>query len=385
MDETLKKELFTAIDEAVKGNLEAIVGKEVADKVESTIKTLRLERKFNDNVGLDKETRKSVSADMRAIARNEKAGFFEYSDQAGGYLVPSEVHSEIMRIAETTGIVPRDARKMDASAPELEVPQYTGSVLQGEYIGEDQELDETDLDLGVSRLFRKDWGVIFRLSNNLIADARVDLADWLIGLAGEGLAYRIDREGFMGGTFVGSPFVGLLGSGDVTVQTLGSGKTDFEDFDMAEASTAIGSVKTPALSNAAFYLHRTVWAKLVAKKDATSGIYEFSQDNSALMSFRRANGIQPVGMIQGYPVYTTDVLPANSATAVSTKFGVFGNLNLGLYFADYGPVAVAKSTDATVGGKNLFRAQQTAFRISHKHAVTIGLPASIVVLKTAAS
>lgn len=386
MNEELKKELFGAVDESIKSNLEAIVGPKVAEEVAKTVRTMRIESAVQgrDVTGLDNETKRSFAEGIRAIATGEKAAYLEQNDQTGGYVVPTEVHQGILRIAATVGLIARDARIWSMGSDSLEIPRYTGSVMQGEYIGEDEEGDETQNDIGVARLFAKQWIAIFRLSNALLADASVSLADWLMAMAAEGLAYRLDREGFMGGTYAGSPFVGLLASGDVTTQTLGSGKTGFNTFDPLEAAIAIGTVPTAALPDGAFYFHPTVWARLKGKQDSTSKEYDFRQDNSPLMSFQKENGLSPVGNIQGYPVYTTDVLPAFSASAISTKFGVFGNLKLALAVGDRGPMEIAKSTEATVGGKSLFRANQTAIRFTHRHAVSIQLPAAAVVLKTAA-
>lgn len=359
---------------------------ERVDKIEALVKDMHLQRMLNgsDISGLDESTKLKFAADIRAITRNEKAALLEQNDQTGGYLVPKEVHAGIMRIAETVGLVLRDSTSWPMSTDELEVPRYTGSALQGEYIGEDEEADETGVDFGASRLIAKQWAVIFRVSNALLADASVALGDWLLAMAAEGMSYRIDREGFVGGSYAGSPFVGLLQSADVTVHTMGTGKTQFDDFDVAEASDAIGALPTAALNDAAFYFNRTVWAKIRARKDGTSGIFEFQQ-NGLGMSVRKENGLQPVGEILNYPVYTTDVLPANSTTAISTKFGVFGNLKMALYFGDRAPIEFARSEHATVGGKSTFRAMQTAIRVSHRHSVCIGLPAAAVALKTAAA
>lgn len=383
MDDELKAEFRTIVDEAVKANLADIAGAEIAERVQETVSKMRLQSAIEgrDITGLDAEQKKSFVDAIRSIARGEKAAYLESSDATGGYLVPTEVHAGILRVAETVGLISRDARRWAMGSDELEIPRYTGSAMQGEYVGEDDEGDETQNDLGVARLNAKTWMLIFRIGNTLLADASVSVADWLMAMAAEGLAYRLDREGFMGGTFAGSPFVGLLGSGDVTVQTLASGATGFEDVSVEEASTAIGSIATAALGDAAFYFHRTVWAKLRAQKSGDN--YVYGQSN--LASFRRESGVQPVGEILGYPVFTTDVLPAYSASAVSTKFGVFGNLKLALAWGDRGPMEIAKSDSATVGGKSVFRANQTAMRFTHRHAITMQLPAAAVVLKTAAS
>ena len=385
MDEKFKEEIKGSIDASIKSNLEALTGKEIADRVEKAVETVRIERLINgrDITGLSDESKKSFAEAIQAIARGEKAAYLPTSDQAGGYLVPTEVHDGILRIAETVGLITRDARRWAMGSDELEIPRYTGSVMQGEYVGEDDEGDETQNDLGVARLHTKTWMTIFRISNTLMADSSVSLADWLMAMAAEGLAYRIDREGFMGGTYVGSPFVGLLGSDQVSALTLGSGKTGFEDFDIAEASLAIGGLKTAALGSAAFYFHPTVWSQIRVQKSGDN--YVFGQNQIALNTLRRENGIQPVGEILGYPVYTTEVLPAYSASAISAKFGVFGNLELALAWGDRGPMQIAKSDSATVGGKSVFRANQTAMRFTHRHSVAIQLPAAAVALKTAAS
>jgi HK97 family phage major capsid protein len=383
MDETLKKELMTAVDASIKANLAEIVGKEVADKVNETVSRMRIHSAIEgrDITGIDPETKLKFVQDIRSITRGEKAAYLESSDQTGGYLVPVEVHAGILRIAETVGLITRDARRWAMGSDQLEIPRYTGSVMQGEYVGEDDEGDETQNDIGLARLNAKVWMTIFRIGNTLLADANVGVADWLMAMAAEGFAYRLDREGFVGGTYAGSPFVGMLASPDVTTQTLATGATGFEDLSLEEASTAIGTVPTAALSDAAFYFHRTVWAKIRVQKSGDN--YVYGQSN--LASLRRENGIQPVGVILDYPVYTTDVLPAYSASAISTKFGVFGNLKLALAWGDRGPMEIAKSTDATVGGKSLFRANQTGIRFTHRHAVSIQLPAAAVVLKTAAA
>ena len=216
-----------------------------------------------------------------------------------------------------------------------------------------------------------------------MADAAVDIADWLMTMAAEGLSYKLDREGFTGGTYAGSPFVGLLGSSDVSTFNMPTGSTTFASFGIAIASDVIASIPTAALTDAGFYFHRTVWGKI--RQRSTSGVFEFGQFQPMLGTLRRENGIQPVGEILGYPVYTTDVLPANSTTAVSTAFGVFGSLSMALVWGDRGPMEIAKSDSATVGGKSVFLANQTAIRFTHRHAMAIGLGEAAVKITTAAA
>lgn len=381
MEDELKKEFTTLIDESVKKNLEDIVGPEVSERVETALKNYREDIAVNGG-GLASEKKIAFARDLRGIASGEKAAYLSTSDQSGAYLVPTEVSAEIMRIAGTVGLVARDARMFPMGSDELELPIYTGAVMQGAFLGQDTEGSETQTDLGVARLQAKFWYNIFRFSNILLADANVAVADWILALVAEGVAYRMDREAFMGGTFAGSPFVGLLATASgATVQTLATGNTSFDKLTLPEASDMIGALDTSALGDAAFYMHRTVWAKLRSR--STSGVFEYGQTN--LGSQRKQNGLQPSGEILGYPVYTTDVMPAFSASAISTKFVVFANLKLAIAVGLRSGMEVAKSTDATVGGKNLFAANQTAYRISQRFAIVQALPAAAVVGKTAAS
>lgn len=382
--ETLKAEFKSVVDTAMEENIKDAVGSEVSARVKETLKKYRLENQLrgHDISGLDAETKIAFVKDVKAIVqgKGEKTALLSDNDATGGYLVPAELHAGIMRIAETVGLVARDASRFPMGSDQLDVPRYTGSALSGEYIGEDEEASETAVSFGDAKLLAKTWAVVFRVGNTLLQDATVDVADWLLSMAAEGMSYRLDKEGFIGGTFTGSPFVGILGSSDVTTHTMASGSTSFGDFSIGEASDVIGSVPTSALSDGAFYFHRTVWAKIRAKKDSTSGEYEFQQYQ--LANLRKESGIAPVGEILGYPVYTTDVLPAFSDSAVSTKFGVFGNLKLGLFYGDRSPVEISKSDSATVGGKSVFLANQTAIRVLHRHALAIGLPSALVVIQT---
>ena len=389
MDEATKAaltaEFKSVVDAAIKENVSAIVGQEVAEKTQAIVSKMRAERAAgNDLTGVSDEMKVAFVKDIKAITRGEKAALLSNNDSTGGYTVPSELHAGIMRIAASVGLVARDAQFFPMSTDTLDIPRYTGDDLLGGYLGEDVEGTETSVSIGDARLQVATWYTIFRVGNTLLADANVNVADWLIALAAEGLAARMDKEGFTGGTFAGSPFVGVLGSTDVTSYVMTTGKNTFAEFDADEASDIIAQVKESVLTDCAFYLHRTVWAKVRQVKTA-NGMYTVGQNNSMIAANFKKVGIQPAGVMWDYPVYTSDYLPANSATAVSTAFGFFGNLKLGLYVGDRGPVEIAKSDSATVGGKNVFAANQTAMRVLHRHAISIGLPSALVKIVTAAS
>lgn len=390
--EMFKTEIKSVIDESIKQNLDQIVGEEVSNKVKDIVSKMRIERAMygQDASGLSDDTKLAFASDLKALVTgkldngSQKAALLISSDAAGGFLVPSEVYAGIMRVAASAGLIARDALRLPMSTETMDVPRYTGSDLEGAYLGEDSEGTETTVTFGDAKLVAKTWYNILRVGNTLIADANVNVVDWLFGLIAEGLAVKMDKEAFKGGTYSGSPFVGLLASTEVTVHTMATGNDTFAEFTLDEASDVIAAMPESLLGGAAFYFNRTVWAKIRQKKD-TAGNYVMGANGGIIAMNFKKEGIQPAGEMWGFPVFTSDQLPTNSSTAVSTKFGVFANLSKAIIVGERSTLEVAMSDSATVGGKNVFAANQKAIRFLHRHAIAVNLPTAAVVIKTAAS
>ena len=390
--ELLMNEMKSIVDQSIKDNLGDVVSAQVSETVKGIVSKMRVDRAIygSDASGISDEQKLALAEDFKNIANGKlfngqaKAAILSSSDEAGGYLIPTELYNGILRVAASAGIVARDAMRMPMGTTSMDVPRYTGADLEGSYVGEDTEGTESTVTFGDAKLVAKTWMVLIRVSNTMLNNTSVNLTDWLIGLIAEGLSVKLDKEGFKGGTFAGSPFVGLLGSTDVTVYTLPTGHDTFAEFDMDDASDVIAQMPESLLNGAAFYFNRTVWAKIRQKKD-TAGAYVVGANGGIVAMNFKKEGIQPAGEMWNFPVFTTDQLPTNAQTAVSTKFGVFANLAKALIIGDRGSMTVAQSDSATVGGKNVFAANQKAIRVTHDHAIAIGLPTAAVVIKTAAS
>lgn len=386
-EETLKLlegKFKSVVDEVLEQKLGAALNPMIAKETRSIVEKMRVERALFgvDRSGLGEDQKMEFASAVKAVAFGKtkaNEALIEEQDSRGGYLVGKEVASAIVRIAASVGLAMSQATKWPMSTDELAVPAYTGSFLEGEYLGVDAAGSVSALTFDQATLIAKKWQLAFAVGNDLLADAGVNLADWLLALAGEALANRVDKEVFAGSS---APFVGILNNGDVTVQTMATGKDTFAEFDVVEASDAIANLEESMLADAAFYMHRTVWAKL--RSTSSNGVYLFGDQNSQIAQQVRADGIKPAGYILGYPVYTTRHLPANSATAVSTKFAIFGNLKAVAY-GDKGELRVAQYSSGSFGGKEIALADQTAMVFKHRHAVAVTLPAAFVVIKTAAS
>lgn len=380
----LESKLKSVVDEAIEKNLADAVGPMVAKETRNVVEKMRLERSLfgSDISGLTEDQKKDFASTVKNVAFGKmkaNEALIEETDPRGGYLVSTEVANAIVRIAATVGLAMSQVTKWPMKTDQLEIPAYTGSFLEGEYLGLDAAGSVTGITFKQATLIIKKWQLAFVVANDLMADASVQLADWLLALAGEALANRVDKEVFNGS---GAPFVGVLNHPDVTVMTMTTGKETFAEFDIVEASDAIGSVEESMLDGAAFYFSRTVWAKI--RSQNSGGVYTFGGFNQQLAQVEKPNGLRPAGYILGFPVYTTRHLPANSATAVSTKFGIFGNLKAVAY-GDKGELRVAQYQSGSFGGKEIALADQTGMVFKHRHALVVTLPAAFVVIKTAAS
>ena len=89
-----------------------------------------------------------------------------------------------------------------------------------------------------------------------------------------------------------------------------------------DAADTIANLEESVLEGSAWYMNRTVWAKLRTQKDSV-GAFILPQAGAVsagvLANNPTGGGIRPMGEMAGFPVFTSKHLPANSATAVSTK------------------------------------------------------------------
>lgn len=416
--DALKKSIDESIDESFQKKLEPFIGEVSAKKAREVVESMKMEKFIfgRDISGLNDKTKKDFAAGVAAIANklsiDTKANeaLIEEQDNRGGYLVSRDVADAILRIAASVGTIMNQAMMWPMKTDELGIPNYTGAFLTGAYLGVDVAGPVTGLTFGQAVLIAKKWQLAFVVGNDLLADASVQLADWLLALAGEALANMIDQQGFVG---TGAPFVGVLNfptgaqgaiPGVTTTQyTLSSGKTKFSNtnattpdgFDvLADSSAMIGQMEESILENAAFYTHRTVWAVWRVQKDSSGNfILPFGGINvnaglSAPLAMNPTGGpIKPAGEILGFPVYTNrwmPALPAANAATPSTAFAIFGNFKASA-FGDKGEMSVTQFTSGAFGGKEIALADQRGIVYKHRHAFTIVLPQAFVVAYTAAS
>ena len=389
-DKMIMDGIEKAVDAAVEKNLQKIVGDEVASSVKATVQKMRMDKQLygQDLTGLDDADKKSFAEEVKSVAfgrTKANEGIIGEIDSRGGYLTPVEVSNGILRVAQSVGLVLSQASVFPMNSDELDIPSYRGSFLEGGYLGVDTAGDVSAMSFSMARLLTKKWQLAFVLGNDLLADANVDLANWLIALLAEAHANMVDKQAFAG---TGAPFVGVLNDSNVATVTLATGKDTFAEYDvLTDSSNIIAQLEETLLDGAAFYMHRTVWGSLRTQKSSTGDFIlpmAGAASNSVLANYPKAVALQPAGEILGHPVFTTRHLPALTSTAVSTKFMTFGNFKSFAY-GDREAMRITRHTSGSFGGKEIALADQQGLVGLKRHALVNGLPAAFVNVKTAAS
>jgi len=380
----LQDNLTAAFDGAMEEKLKSVIGPMMTEKVKGIVEQLRVERALVgfDRSGLTDEQKTVFAKSVKALALGTKAGeaLIEDIDSRGGYLVSVEVANAILRIAASVGIVMNQAQRWPMSTDELDIPSYRGAFLTGEYLGVDAVGSDTGITFSQAKLVTKTWQLVFVLGKALLADANVNLADWLLALGGEALANMIDKQA-LNGT---APFVGILNDSNVNVTTVTG--TSFAAYKVIDdSSTVIASIAKSARPGSVFLMSDTVWASLRVQKD-TAGAYLLPQagaaSNRVLSQFPSGSALVPDGEILGYPVHTSLHLPALSATAAATKFIIFGNLKSFAFGDKSGTMEIEEHRSGSFGGKEVAKSYQRGMVLNHRHALVNALPAAFAVVKT---
>ena len=383
-----KDAVGTAFDDAMEKKLKPMLGEMVAVECRNIVSQMKFDRATigKDVTGLSDEKKKNFALVVKAAALrmniDAKANdaLIEESDSRGGYLVSRDIANAILRIAATVGVAMSQCQKWDLKTDELGIPNYTGAFLEGEYLGVDAPGHITAINFGQALLIVKKWQLAFVCGNDLLSDASVNLADWLLALGGEALANMIDKQAFVGT----APFVGILSNPAVPTYTLPAGEDAFTDYDvLVDSSDVIGQLEESVLEGAAFYMHRTVWAKLRAQTKNGFPLLPFGgiASPAVLLNYPQGGGPKPAGEILGFPVFTCRWMPALTESSDSTPFIIFGNMKA-TAFGDKGEMRVTQFESGAFGGKEIALADQRALVYKHRHAFVVTLPKAFIKVVT---
>jgi len=432
----LQESLTSGLYEMLQEKLEPVIGTIAAAKVRELVTQMKAQKSVygHDITNLSAKTKKDFVRACSFIANDRKdllasdvstkanEALVIDQDNRGGYLVTQEVADAIMRIAASVGTIISQSSHWTMTKDELSIPNYTGSFLTGSFVGIDQAGTIQGLAFGQAVLAIKKWQLAFAVGNDLLQDENVNLAEWLLAIAGESLANMVDQQGFAGssnltlnGVAVAGPFVGLLAlTGTTTLPYSGStnngttyqqqpylyyqgnasnsGKTGISNFDViTDANQIVSALEESVLDGAAFYFHRTVWGQIRSQKD-TAGNYvlpyaawaDMEDNQDVLRQIVGGGPVSPAGAMGGRKVFTNRWLQPLSASTNNLVYGIFGNMKA-MAYGDRGDMAVEVFTSGAFGGKEIALADQRGIVYRKRFALVPVLPGAFVQISTSNS
>jgi len=298
-----------SVDKAVKeseASLEAKFESKIAD-LKDTL--MSIHRKSDQ--GQDEEYATFVANVVKAKGGDAKAkaALQEGTDSEGGYFVPDGFEARIIREAYQASVFAMRAQTIPMSERLIEIPKM-GTAVSVVWTAEEVAATESEPTLGIVQLTAQRLDAYSQISNELLADSRVDVIDWLTKEFSEAIALELDNQCFNG---TGSPCSGILTATAGYSVVMAAGETNFSAVTADDLSEMISKITTASAAGASFWLHRSVLHYLRTLKDS----------NNDYIWARPADS-QP-GTIWGYPYALSDKMVATSASAASTAFMAFGN------------------------------------------------------------
>lgn len=292
-------------------------------------------------------------------------------DAQAGLLIPEELMTEVLRIAETQyGLARRDMFYLPFSGPgnSRKIPAL-GTSVNVFWTDEMESKKSTQPKFSIVEQTLKKLAAICPFSEEILEDSAIDIEGLLAKLFAEAVSKEEDLQFFAG---TGSPWTGVLNNGDVNQvnQVLGVvGLTADDLLDMQDATPS------GALNGAKYYLHRTVLSVVRKLKD-DQGNYIFQNPGGGLP-----------GTIWNFPYELSDAFPAVSEIEDGDPYILFGNLKQGCIFGDKQQLrvklldqATIEDTDSPGTSLNLAQRDMLALRIVERVGYVVALPKALTVL-----
>ncbi len=301
--------------------------------------------------GIYKKDEKIVNAIQNSFGMEQHA-YTEGSTTAGGYLVPDEFRTEVIRVADENGVVRKEANVFGFGGDTLYL-NAENAVPTVAWTDEAAQITESTGSFTQPSISIKKLAAISAMSNELFADSKVNLVQLIATQVGEAMAYKEDLAGLVGdGTSTYGSITGLTGlSLTATTQTIsGTSIVNLTADDMLDVQYKLAA----KYRRGAFYImHPNVFAIVRKLKDA-DGNYIVVNPTSA----------DQFPSIWGRRVVESEAMPSTDASG--TKFIGFTNMRRHLYVADRQAMELSIGREGTVGSNNLFEKDMSAVRLTER-------------------
>lgn len=315
---------------------------------------------FKENDAMPVVLRANAEPDVMAEFRNYLRGrAFESRvlkssvDAAGGVMAPEGFVAEVIKRLEEVSVMRRVARVITIGEKSTRIPRLVKGVTAA-WTDEADPIDASDAEFDQVELTPHKLGVLTQVSNELLADAALNVETFLAELFAEELA-AVEDAAFFGGDGDGKP-TGILHGDEIEAVDATGADVEVEDI------FALYDALEPQ------YRPSAVWIM----HPSTLGAIRRLQDGSGrylLVDSGLAEGAP--NTILGRPVYLSTNMPVIDE---GNKSILFGDMRRSYYIADRVGLDVQRSSD------RYFELDVTAFRAIKRTDGKIALPDAARVL-----
>ena len=281
----------------------------------------------------------------------------------GGTLVFEDFSNSLIRLVETFGVSMNLAQRVTTSSDTLLVPRRLSGVT-GYWIGENTTIQTSDPTATMVQLVLKKLAAATRVSNELLADNAISVAQWLVQEYGTTISSTLD-DAFFNGTGT-SAFGGINGLRQIddgthtaSVHSAASSNTTLASLDIDDYLGALAKLPRYAIGTSAWYMHPAVYHNSVQRMMLSSG----TQGSGTIGAL--AGGNTAANLAQGTPntflgLPVVWVLRMTAAPTSGQIAAYVGDLSLSSIMANKGDMQIASSTD------RYFEVDQTAWRVTYR-------------------
>lgn len=288
------------------------------------------------------------------MTENHAQGLKAGEKGAGGYLVPDSMEAQIVQTLAEENVMRRLATVIHMEDGERAVP-VVRSMSEAQWLDENEAMEMGAAGFEAARLKPRKLGLTIPVSNELLADAGVDMAAFLA----DSFARRIasgEEKAFLTGDGIKQP-AGLLNSAQVGVTAAAP-----DALTADEIISLYYALDEQYRSKAVFLMH----------EDTAKALRTLKDENGRYL-WREALGGEPDRML-GRPVYTSRFMPKLAAGAKPVAFGDLSKY----WIADRGNRTLRRY------GEVFALRDQTAFVMTERVDGKLIVPEAVKVIQMAA-
>jgi HK97 family phage major capsid protein len=186
---------------------------------------------------------------------------------SGGYLVPQVTASRILELVPSFGQARRYMTIFPMAGNELLIPKEN-ALPSWNWVNENASITSSKPTVQTITLTPKKGAAIVVISNELLKDANINIAGYVMGKIAQAKGTSEDAQFFAG---TGSPFTGVydpsntFGSVELT-STTSAGSLVYQDL-----LNTIAGIDQNFLTGAAWYFHRTILPVVAGLADDNNG------------------------------------------------------------------------------------------------------------------